>query len=117
MREFPKAWAASEAALLRGDASFDSELADIVYAGRPLDVPVEIAESRVLGWLKRRAIPFRDCASVLSAAAAGWATLAIAYCPWNLIPQSLQEFGVVLFGAVAGGAGALVMILHPEEHL
>lgn len=54
--------------------------------------------------------------SVFGAAAAGWATFAIAYGPWHLVPQSLHELGVVLFGAVAGGSGALVMVLHPEVH-
>jgi hypothetical protein len=53
--------------------------------------------------------------SVLGAAAAGWATFAIAYGPWHLIPQSLAELAVVLFGAAAGSCGALVTILHPRE--
>jgi hypothetical protein len=52
---------------------------------------------------------------VVGAAAAGWATFAIAYGPWHLIPQSLQELGIVVFGAAAGSCGALVTILHPEE--
>jgi hypothetical protein len=53
--------------------------------------------------------------SIFSASAAGWATCAIAYCPWHLVPQSPQELAVVLFGAAAGGSGALAMVLHPER--
>ena len=53
--------------------------------------------------------------SVFGAAAAGWATIALAYCPWHLVPQSLTELGIVLLGAAAGGSGALAMILHPER--
>jgi hypothetical protein len=40
----------------------------------------------------------------------------IAYCPWHLVPQSALELGIVLFGAAAGASGALVMVLHPEQH-
>jgi len=39
----------------------------------------------------------------------------IAYFDWNLIPQSLPELGAVLFGAAAGGSGALAILLSPEE--
>lgn len=55
--------------------------------------------------------------SVIGAAASGWAIFAIAYCPWNLIPQTLPELLIVLFGATAGGSGAVVMMLHPEDPL
>lgn len=55
--------------------------------------------------------------SIFAAAAAGWAIFGIAYCPWHLVPQSLQELAVLLFGAVAGGSGAVVMSLHPEEQV
>jgi hypothetical protein len=53
--------------------------------------------------------------SILGGAAAGWATFVIAYCPWHLVPHSAMELGIVLFGAAAGGCGALVISLHPEE--
>jgi hypothetical protein len=112
MREFPKAWAASGAALLRSDSSLNSDLID---EATPLVLLADIAENTMIRAPERRPFAFIRYWSVLSAAAAGWATLAIAYCPWHLVPQSLHEFGVVLFGAAAGGSGALVMSLHPEE--
>ncbi|HVT52365.1 MAG TPA: hypothetical protein VHE77_12390 [Dongiaceae bacterium] len=98
--------------MLRGDASLHSELTD---EATPLVLLAEAADNPVILVAERRPAPFIRYWSVLSAAAAGWATLAIAYCPWHLMPQSLHEFGVVLFGAAAGGSGALVMSLHPEE--
>jgi len=117
VREFPKAWAESGTALLAaGAAPLESDgvdptlpaiaLIDVIDQGALR--PVEHADDR-------RALPWTRYWSVLAAGAAGWATLAIAYCPWHLLPQTVSEFGVVLFGAFAGGSGALAMILHPEE--
>jgi hypothetical protein len=105
MREFPKAWAAPGAALRLGATPLHSTPvdADEMSPRRPLARAAVATLSLTRYW------------SVLSSAAAGWATLAIAYCPWHLVPESPQEFGIVLFGAVAGGAGALAMLLHPEE--
>ena len=118
MREFPKAWAESGSALLAaGAAPLDPGLMDP-------DVPVavsliDVADDRVPHAPARaddhQPVHWSRYWSVVSTAAAGWATLAIAYCPWHLVPQSLSELGIVMFGAVAGGAGALVMLMHPEE--
>jgi len=116
MREFPKAWAESGAALLAGAAPLDGALADPnVPAAVSL---VDTGENRLLHVSERhdrKPLAWTRYWSVLSTAAAGWATLAIAYCPWHLVPQTPQELAIVLFGAVAGGSGALVMTLHPER--
>ena len=111
MREFPKAWAAPGAALRLGAVPLHSTLADPVELS-PIKEPAHNAS------ISRVAVATLSLArywSVLGSAAAGWATLAIAYCPWHLVPQSPQELCIVLFGAVAGAAGALAMLLHPEE--
>jgi len=61
------------------------------------------------------ASPMKHYIPALLAAAAGWSLVEIAYFDWNLIPQSLPELGAVLFGAAAGGSGALAILLSPEE--
>lgn len=117
MREFPKAWAESGTALLTaGAVPLESDVVDPTLPAVSLVDLIDKGALRVLEHAEeRRAIHWTRYWSVLAAAAAGWATLAIAYCPWHLMPQTLSELGVVLFGAFAGGSGALAMILHPEE--
>jgi hypothetical protein len=121
MADITTAWAAPSAGPLIGGAP--------LYPTRPgpaasaHDAARDIARRRARGALVRRAVtaPLRGALSlarywsVLGAAAAGWATLAIAYCPWQLMPQTPQELAIPAFGAVAGATGALVMILHPER--
>jgi len=117
MREFPKAWAESGTALLAGAAPLDTALADsttpavLSLVDLIEDHALHVDEPRAAA----KALNLTRYWSVLGAAASGWATLAIAYCPWHLMPQTPQELAIVLFGAVAGGSGALAMILHPEE--
>ena len=69
------------------------------------------------GWARSEAdaSPIKRYVPALLAAAAGWSLVEIAYFDWNLIPQSLPELGAVLFGAAAGGSGALAILLSPEE--
>jgi len=118
MADITTAWAAPGAGPLIGGASpypnraepavstSDAALRRVRRAqiGRAVTAPLRGAVAIARYW------------SVLGAAAAGWATLAIAYCPWQLIPQTPQELAITAFGAVAGSTGALVMILHPERH-
>jgi hypothetical protein len=82
---------------------------------------LQVSDGRIFGGRESRAdieegLLLKRYWSILGGLAAGWATFKIAYCPWHLVPQSLMEWGIVLFGAAAGASGALVMILHPEEH-
>jgi hypothetical protein len=95
--ESPKTWAAPGAAPLVSAAPLYPALADPAARNG------------------RGALALTRYWSVFGAAAAGWATFALAYCSWHLTPQSPQELGVVLFGAAAGGSGALAVLLHPEE--
>jgi len=121
VREFPKAWAESGTALLAaGAASLESDVVDPTLPAVTLVDLIDQRARRIVEQADNRpvhplALHWTRYWSVLAAGAAGWATLAIAYCPWHLLPQTPSELGVVLFGAFAGASGALAMILHPEE--
>ncbi|MES1151277.1 MAG: hypothetical protein ABUL54_05230 [Dongia sp.] len=116
MTDITTAWAAPGAGPLMGGVPLyptrDDQAASANDTARRRADGARIRRVAVAPW---RVLSLLRYWSVLVASAAGWATLEIAYCPWQLVPQTPQELGIAAFGAVAGATGALVMILHPER--